>query len=52
VFVEKKLSEQLGLHYYAVSTHPDEFVLETPVKKILDPPMMYHMKTICRKKDF
>jgi len=24
---EKKLPEQLGLHYYAVSTHPYELVL-------------------------
>jgi len=29
----KKLPEQLGLHCYAVSTHPDELVLETPPKK-------------------
>jgi len=29
----------LGLHCYAVSTHPDEVVLEPPLKKILDPPM-------------
>jgi len=35
----KKLSEQLGLHRYAVSTHPDEIVLESPLKKFLDPPM-------------
>jgi len=28
----------LGLQYYAVSTHPDEFVLE-PLLKILDPTM-------------
>jgi len=28
-----KLSEQLGLHAYAVSTHPDELVLEPPPKK-------------------
>ena len=35
----KKLPEQLGLHCYAVSTHPDELVLEPPPKKILDPPM-------------
>ena len=31
----KKLSEQLGLHRYAVSTYPDELVLEAPPKKIL-----------------
>jgi len=30
----KKLSEQLGLHRYAVSTHPDEIALESPPKKI------------------
>jgi len=35
----KKLPEQLGLHCYAVSTPPDEVVLEPPLKKILDPPM-------------
>jgi len=29
----------LGLHCYAVSTHPDEVVLEHSPKKILDPPM-------------
>jgi len=29
----------LGLHCYAVSTHPDELVLEPPLK-ILDPPML------------
>jgi len=34
----RKLPEQLGLHCYAVSTHPDELVLNPP-KKILDPPM-------------
>jgi len=34
----KKLPEQLVLHCYAVSTHPDELVLEPPLK-ILDPPM-------------
>jgi len=28
----KKLSEQLGLHRYAVSTHPGEIVLEPPPK--------------------
>jgi len=28
----------LSLHCYAVSTHPDEHVLEPPLK-ILDPPM-------------
>jgi len=39
VFVKNKLPEQLGLHCYAVSTHPDELVLEPPPKKILDPPM-------------
>jgi len=33
VFVKKKLHEQLGLHCYAVSTHPDELVLEPPLKK-------------------
>jgi len=30
----------LGLHRYAVSTHPNEHVLEPPPKKILEPPMM------------
>ena len=30
---KKKLPEQLGLHCYAVTTHPDELVLETPHKK-------------------
>jgi len=30
----------LGLHCYAVSTHPDELVPEPPLKKILDPPMI------------
>jgi len=35
----KKLPEQLGLHCYAVSTHPDELVLTPPPKKILDPPV-------------
>jgi len=39
VFVKIKLLEQLGLHAYAVSTHPDELVLEPPLKKILDPPV-------------
>jgi len=39
VFVKKKLPEQLGLHCYAASTHPDEFVLQAPPKKILDQPM-------------
>jgi len=29
----------LGLHRYAVSTHPDETVLEPPLKKFLDPPI-------------
>ena len=29
----KKLPEQLGLHCYAVSTHPDELVLDPPLKK-------------------
>jgi len=29
----KKLSEQLGLHAYAVSTHPDELVLEATLQK-------------------
>jgi len=33
VFVKKKLPEQLGLHCYAVSTHPDELVLEPPPYK-------------------
>jgi len=28
----KKLPEQLGLHRYAVNTHPDEFVPQTPLK--------------------
>jgi len=28
----------LGLHCYAVSTHPDEIVLELPLKKFLDAP--------------
>jgi len=32
VFVKKKLPKQLGLHLYAVSTHPDELVLEPPSK--------------------
>ena len=39
VFVKKKLPEQLCLHCYVVSTHPDELVLKPPPKKILDPPM-------------
>jgi len=30
VFVKIKLPEQLGLHAYEVSTHPDELVLEPP----------------------
>jgi len=30
VFVKKRLPEQLGLHCYVVSTHPDELVLESP----------------------
>ena len=30
---KKKLPEQLGLHCYAVSTHPDELVLDPPQKK-------------------
>jgi len=38
-FVKKKLPEQLGLHCYAVSTHPDKFVLSSPLKIFLDPPM-------------
>ena len=29
----KKLPEQLGLHCYAVGTHPDELVLEPLPKK-------------------
>jgi len=29
----KKLPEPLCLHRYAVSTHPDEFVPEPPLKK-------------------
>jgi len=29
----------LGIHHYAVNTHPDEFVPEPPPKNILDPPM-------------
>jgi len=33
VFVKIKLPEQLGLHAYAVSTHPEELVLEPPLKK-------------------
>jgi len=33
VFGKKKLPEQLGLHCYAVGTHPDELVLEPPPKK-------------------
>jgi len=36
---KKKLPEQLGLHCYAVSTHPDEFFLSSPLKIFLDPPM-------------
>jgi len=41
VFVEK-LPEELGFHCYAVSTHPDELVLEPlPLKNILDPPMLF-----------
>ena len=28
VFVKKKLPEQLGLHCYALCTHPDELVFE------------------------
>jgi len=36
--MSKKLPELLGLHCYAVNTHPDEFVPEPP-KKIRDPPM-------------
>ena len=39
MFVKKKLPEQLGLHCYAVNTHPDELVLEPPPKKIMDPSM-------------
>jgi len=35
----KNLPEHLGFHRYAISTHPDEFVPESPLKKILDPPM-------------
>jgi len=31
-FVTKKLPERLGLHHYAVNTHPDEFVPELPLK--------------------
>jgi len=31
---KKKLSEQLGVHRYVVSTHPDEIVLEPPPKKL------------------
>ena len=30
MFVKIKLPEQLGLHAYEVSTHPDELVLEPP----------------------
>jgi len=37
---QKPLPEQLGLHCYVVTTHPDELVLEAPLKKILDPPMV------------
>jgi len=33
VFVKIKLPEQLGLHAYAVSTYPDELVLEPLPKK-------------------
>jgi len=29
----------LGLHWYAVSAHPDELILDPPPKKILDPPV-------------
>jgi len=32
VFVKKELPEKLGLHCYAVSTHPDEVVLNPPWK--------------------
>jgi len=35
----KTLPEQLGLHCYAVSTHPDELVFD-PHLKILDPPVI------------
>jgi len=35
----KTISEQLGLRRYAVSTLPDEIVLDPPPKKFLDPPM-------------
>jgi len=38
----KKLPEQWGLQLYAVSTHPDELVLDPPLKNILDPPMITH----------
>ena len=45
------LPEQLSLHCYAVSTHQDELVLEPPLKKILDPPMLIqlfrHKSFIC-----
>jgi len=33
------LPEQLGLHCYAVTTHPDDLVLEPTPKKVLEPPM-------------
>jgi len=33
VFVKKKLPEQLGLHCYEVSTHPDELVFHSPPLK-------------------
>jgi len=35
----KELTEQVGLHCYAVITYPDQLVLEPPLEKILDSPM-------------
>jgi len=43
-FVRKKLPERLGLHHYAVNTHPDEFVPESPPK--INPGSSYEMYVV------